>query len=529
MIFQRPSLLGSYIISYIIAYNRIKINLHIKDLFVYLRIKPYHIMQKIYTFSLELSMKLLNNVTEIHGFNGQWDVIEKREGHSLKQLKSIATVNSIGASTRIEGSRLTDDEVRVLIDKLKISKLEERDEQEVAGYFEALDTISESYKDIEINEGNIKNLHNILMKYCEKDHWHKGNYKQVSNSVEANLPDGTKQIIFRTAEPGIPTENAMKNLIEWYKLDNETHPIIKSSAFVYDFLSIHPFQDGNGRLSRLIGTLLLLRHGYSWIQYVSFEHEIESRKSEYYQILMSTQKQRPGENISQWIFFFIDCMKNIQNKLLNKLENKEKSNINLSPRDKSILNFIENHPGSKSGEISKKLDIPLPTVKKLLAQMVNEKLIQKFGLGAGTNYSTEISGILNTNLMFNLTNNNRLKDFLLVKSQSFIEIKKIILTPLFNWQKPDDWSIKLMNNGLYFKVSCEKPDKSSYSQTYTISEYNSEYFFQPIFNLNAPINIPLSIKGKKTNFNEFPMKITIELFGSVSKFDFDVMFVYDEF
>src|ERR1035437_4058024 len=142
--------------------------------------------QTIHTFSLELNMKLMNDLSKVDRFDASWTQIEKREGQTLKQLKAIATVRSVGASTRIEGSKMTDAEVEALIEKLKISKLEERDEQEVAGYFEALDTIAESYKDIEITAGNIKNLHKILMSHCEKDEWHRGNYKQVSNAVEAN-------------------------------------------------------------------------------------------------------------------------------------------------------------------------------------------------------------------------------------------------------------------------------------------------------------------------------------------------------
>lgn len=165
---------------------------------------------------------------------------------------------------------MTDEEVKLLIEKLEVSKLEARDEQEVAGYFEALDTICENYNDIEVSEGDIKNLHNILMRHSEKDKWHKGNYKQTSNAIGATYIEGSKQIVFKTTEPGLPTEEAMKMLMEWFRTDNETLPVLKAALFVYDFLSIHPFQDGNGRLSRLLATLLLLKHGYSWIQYVSF-------------------------------------------------------------------------------------------------------------------------------------------------------------------------------------------------------------------------------------------------------------------
>jgi Fic family protein len=340
---------------------------------------------KIHTLILDLDMKLMTELSKIDRFDASWATIEKREGHSLKQLKSIATVRSVGASTRIEGSRMTDDEVAVLIEKLSISKLEERDQQEVMGYFEALDTITENHESIGISESQIKNLHKILMHHGEKDSWHRGNYKQVSNAVEANLVDGTKQIIFRTTDPGLPTQNAMMQLFEWYHSDQETIPLIKAAVFVYEFLSIHPFQDGNGRLSRLLGSLLLLKNGYSWIQYVSFEHEIESRKSEYYKVLMQTQQDRPGENVTAWLTFFISCLINIQEQLLTKLE-ESRTEQNVSQRDKRIIFFIQNHPGCGSSEIAKKLDMALPTVKKSLQELVANEILTKEGQGKATVY-----------------------------------------------------------------------------------------------------------------------------------------------
>jgi Fic family protein len=345
--------------------------------------------QNIYTFSLDLTMKLMSEISRVDRFDASWSQIEKREGQTLKQLKAIATVRSVGASTRIEGSKMTDEEVRVLIEKLEVAKLEERDEQEVMGYFETLDTIADSYRDIDITEGNLKNLHKILMRYSAKDEWHRGDYKQMSNQVEATHLDGTKATIFRTTEPGLATEEAMAKLIVWYHTDTATLPIVKVALFVYDFLSIHPFQDGNGRLSRLLATLLLLRSGYSWIQYVSFEHEIESRKAEYYRILMQTQRQRPGEPVDEWLGFFLDCLLNIQVQLTDKLTKTAEAAMYLAPREKNILAYIENHPGSKSGEIAEKLNIPLPTVKKMLATMVANKTILKYGIGKGTNYVIE--------------------------------------------------------------------------------------------------------------------------------------------
>ena len=343
-------------------------------------------MDTVHNLKIKLNWKLITTISEIDRFDAKWTAIEKKEGKSLKQLKAIATVRSVGASTRIEGSKMSNEEVDVLLNDLTIDKLEDRDSQEVAGYFEVLDFIGENYENINITENPLKNLHNILLKHSEKDAWHKGNYKQLSNSVEATLPDGTKQIIFETTTPGIQTEDAMRAMFEWYTNDTETHPLVKTAIFCYEFVSIHPFQDGNGRLSRLLSSLLLLQNGYKWIQYVSLEHEIENRKIEYYQELRKCQANRPNEEVTSWVYFFFDSLCNIQNQLMEKIENQG-TESKLSPKEKSILVFIADHPGSKSGEIASKLDIPNPTVKRILSELVKNNLIEKFGSGPGTNYA----------------------------------------------------------------------------------------------------------------------------------------------
>lgn len=341
---------------------------------------------EVYNFKVTIDWKLINLISEIDRFDANWTAIERKEGQSLKELKSIATVRSVGASNRIEGNKMSDEEVDVLLQKIDITKLTDRDSQEVVGYFEVLDLISESYKNIDLSESHIKSLHNILMKYSTKDQWHKGNFKVHSNAVEASFPDGTRQIIFQTTEPGFATEDSIRNLFNWYNLEAEVHPLIKIAALVYDFLSVHPFQDGNGRLSRLISTLLLLKNGYKWIQYVSFEHEIEYRKNEYYQVLRSCQAQRPNEDITVWVQFFLNCLSKIQSQLLMKL-NQNGAENQLSARQKSIFTIIQNRPNISSGEISEKLAIPLPTVKRMLSELINKGLIEKQGRGRSVSYT----------------------------------------------------------------------------------------------------------------------------------------------
>ena len=341
--------------------------------------------EQVHTLRVTLDWALLGIISKLDRFDASWVAIERREGQTLKQLKAIATVRSVGASTRIEGSRMSDEEVDVLLQNTDISKLEDRDAQEVVGYFQVLELISESYADIDITENSLKGLHTHLLRFSRKDEWHRGNYKQQSNAVEASLPDGTKQIIFQTTTPGFATEDAMRELVAWYHRDDATHPLVKCALFAYAFLSVPPLQDGNGRLSRLLATLLLLRHGYVWIQYVSLEHEIENRKTEYYRELQKCQSQRPGENTSSWLLFFFNALLNVQQQLMQKL-NQQETDAQRSPREKSILAFIGNYPGCKSGQIAEKLAVPAPTVKRILAELATQKLVEKQGRGSATVY-----------------------------------------------------------------------------------------------------------------------------------------------
>jgi Fic family protein len=339
----------------------------------------------ILTEVLNIDWKLINLISEIDRFDASWQAIERREGQSLKELKSIATVRSVGASTRIEGSKLSDEEVDILLKNMDISKLEERDQQEVVGYFEVLDLIDENHEDIEVSENSLKNLHNQLLKYSKKDEWHKGIYKQHVNAVEAHLPDGSRQVIFQTTPPGFATDDAMREMVFWYETDTDTHALVKCAVFCYEFVSIHPFQDGNGRLSRLLATLLLRKNGYQWIRYISLEHEIESQKTAYYRVLRACQSQRPCEDVTEWVVFFLSCLKNIQEALMLKL-NALGVEQSISAKERHLLLIIESNPGIKTAGISRKLAVSNSTVKRMLDNLITAKLVERQGVGPGSYY-----------------------------------------------------------------------------------------------------------------------------------------------
>jgi Fic family protein len=472
-------------------------------------------------------MVLAQELSQLDRFDAQWQTIERREQKTLKELKTIATVRSIGASTRIEGSKLSDAEVEVLIENLDIHKLTERDQQEAAGYYDTLNLITESYRDIAITEASIKHLHKTLMKHSTKDSYHRGNYKINPNRVERTEADGTKATIFETTAPGWPTQEAMEGLVAWYNSDATTHPLIRAAIFVYEFLSIHPFQDGNGRLSRLLATLLLMKSSYVWIEYVSFEHEIEHRKKEYYKKLMDAQRARPDEDVTEWVYFFLNCLKNIQQQLLQKVKEKE-SRQAVGVREQQIYNLVELNPGISSGDISKRLAIPSPTVKRILSDLVATRNLIVHGAGRGTSYSIANTDGVRHDLTIRLTNEDRKKEFTLPQIGSFSRIKKIVLSPLFEWKHPDEWSQKLAQNGLCFTVEAVTAQGIMHSQIYSIASYNDPTYFQPVFVVHPNIVLPDVLKTAGIQKIGYPIKCSIELIGSVDQFDFDVMLVTDE-
>jgi hypothetical protein len=315
-------------------------------------------------------------------------------------------------------------------------------------------------------------------------------------------------------------------LFEWYKNDKSTPAIIKVAVFVYEFLSIHPFQDGNGRLSRLLGTLLLLKQGYPWIQFVSFEHEIENRKTDYYKVLMDCQQNRPGENVDTWLDFFLSCLSSIQDKLIQKLETQQSQNA-LNPREKKIVQFIEAYPGVKSGEIASKLNIPLPSVKRILSEMIADKIISKNGTGTGTNYTAERSVKVKTDLLMKFSSIETEKVFELSNKHAFIEIKKIILTPRFEWKIPDEWAKYLSLQNPTITLEARTISNSLYSQVYAVQAFNSPFYFQPVFEIHNRLQIPTSLFNEVLKQNEYPVDVKIKLSWEGEDLSFDVQLVYD--
>jgi len=342
-------------------------------------------------FDFITNQRITKLIATIDEHRGKWNVVEKRENRYLKELRKIATIESIGSSTRIEGATMTDEEVKQLIKDVKITKLETRDEQEVIGYYEILEFIFDNFSEIKLSENYIKQLHQLLLKHSYKDERHRGCYKNLPNKIVATYPTGLKKTIFDTTEPAL-VESEMFELIEWTNLqwnERNIHPLIVLAVFVYEFLSIHPFQDGNGRLSRLFTTLFLLQQGYEFIQYVSFENHIEKNKKTYYEVLMNAQRKRVTQEdiIDKWLIFFLEGMKTLTEKLDHKYDAFKQKGGYLNERQKKLREFIIEQKTVKSADLSLAFpDISLNTLKKDLQYLRSEQIISAVGQGKGTVY-----------------------------------------------------------------------------------------------------------------------------------------------
>lgn len=263
---------------------------------------------------------IVQMIGEIDEFKGFWKVYCQAPDERLKELKRRATVESVGSSTRIEGSQMTDTEVSAVL-RGNSSRFDSKDAKEVAGCGFVLQEILQSWKDMPLTENIIKQLHRDLMRYCDADASHRGEYKKLNNHVAAFRDGKLIGIVSRTATV-FETPMLMSELVEWFnrQLDEKrVHPLIAIGMFVVTFLMIHPFQDGNGRLSRALTTLLLMRSGYTYTPFSSLERAIEETQQSYYASLHLTQKTISTEapRWEPWLFYFLRSIKR-QIKVLEK-------------------------------------------------------------------------------------------------------------------------------------------------------------------------------------------------------------------
>lgn len=343
------------------------------------------------TESLSITPEILSLISELDEFKGAWRALGTLAPERLSALRRVATIESVGSSTRIEGSKLSDKEVERLLFNIEIRKFETRDEQEVVGYSEVMETVFAHWENIGITENHIKQLHRDLLVHSAKDERHRGEYKTNPNNVSAFNEEGHEiGVIFETASP-FDTPGQMYELVEWTNAalkENHIHPLLVTAIFVVVFLAIHPFQDGNGRLSRVLTTLLLLRSGYAYVPYASLESVIEQTKENYYLALRQTQGTIRDEKPewTPWVLYFLRALKKQKERLQKKIERERIMMDSLPPLSLEILELAKEHSRLTIAQIVKLTGANRNTIKKHLQALVSANHLTQNGTGKGTWY-----------------------------------------------------------------------------------------------------------------------------------------------
>ncbi|MGC4043119.1 MAG: Fic family protein [Armatimonas sp.] len=342
------------------------------------------------------SQELLRLIAEIDEFKGAWRLLRNIAPDRLTALRRVATIESVGSSTRIEGVRLTNAQVAALLSGLETRSFTSRDEEEVAGYAAVMETVFENWEHLLLTENYIQQLHGILLKYSTKDERHRGRYKTLTNNVEAFGPDGESLgIVFETTSP-FDTPFQMAELVIRIRETLEAghiHPLLVIGEFVVRFLAIHPFQDGNGRLSRALTTLLLLRAGYSYVPYASLESVIEENKEGYYLALRRTQGTLKAEqpDYDSWLLFFVRVLHTQKSRLEKKMEREKLLEGDLPELSLRILELAREHGRIKSGELRLLTGEKEGTLRNRLNELVARGLLNRHGKGPATWYTLSLN------------------------------------------------------------------------------------------------------------------------------------------
>lgn len=343
------------------------------------------------TDTLQITPEVLGLIARIDEFKGAWRALGTLAPDRLSALRRVATIESIGSSTRIEGSKLSDREVERLLSNLAIKKFETRDEQEVAGYAELMDLMFRAWEEIPFNENHVRQLHHILLQYSQNDEWHRGSYKTNANSVAAFDENGVQVgIVFETATP-FATPRLVAELLAWVKDEREKavlHPLLIIAIFVVVFLEIHPFQDGNGRLSRVLTTLLLLQAGYAYVAYSSLESVVEANKEAYYLALRQTQGtiRSDAPNWQPWLLFFLRSLAEQVRRLEKKVERERIVLAALPELSLQIVEFAREHGRVTMAEAIRLTGASRNTLKKQLRDLTERNHLEQHGSGRGVWY-----------------------------------------------------------------------------------------------------------------------------------------------
>ncbi len=341
--------------------------------------------------TIQITPEILGLIAVFDEFKGAWRAFGTLAPERLSALKRVATIESIGSSTRIEGSKLSDREVERLLSNLQIGTFASRDEQEVAGYAKVMDLVFSSWQDIALSENHIKQLHRDLLIHSEKDAWHRGNYKTSPNHVVAFDQRGAQiGVVFETATP-FDTPRLMTELVTWLREQRGNgglHPLLAIGLWVVVFLEIHPFQDGNGRLSRILTTLLLLQSEYAYVPFSSLESVIEQNNEAYYLALRQTQGtiRTEAPDWQPWLVFFLRSLTEQVRRLDKKVEREKLVLAALPAHSSRIVEFAREHGRVTMGEAIRLTGASRNTLKLHFRALVEQGRLTQRGSGRGVWY-----------------------------------------------------------------------------------------------------------------------------------------------
>ena len=334
-----------------------------------------------------LTPEIVKKLTLISEYKGEQRLFIEAHKDELKELVEIAKIQSTEASNRIEGIFTADDRLKNLVQEKTTPR--NRDESEIAGYRDVLNTIHENYDYIPINANYFLQLHRDLYKFVGNVDG--GVFKTGDNIIQEEDDKGNKKIRFRPV-PAWETAESVDALCEAFRdAKGEVDPLILNAMFILDFLCIHPFNDGNGRMSRLLTLLLLYQSDYIVGKYISIEKIIEESKETYYEVLQdSSLNWHENENdYKPFVNYMLGVIVNAYKEFESRVELV--TNPNLSKSDR-IRKIIKNHIGTitKSELLEMNPDISDTTVQRTLAELLKKNEIMKIGGGRYTKYTWNV-------------------------------------------------------------------------------------------------------------------------------------------
>ena len=333
-----------------------------------------------------LTPEIVNMLSSLHEFRGKQELYIEAESDILTALLNIAKIQSTKASNKIEGIYTSDERLEALV--MEKAEPQNRSEEEIAGYREVLATVHDSYEYISIRPNNILQLHRDLYGFSSSDTG--GRFKNTDNVIAESDKDGKQRVRFAPV-PAFQTAEAMEALCSEFNsaIDrSEYDPLLLIPMFILDFLCIHPFNDGNGRMSRLLTLLLLYRSGYIVGKYISMEMLIEKTKETYYEALQNSSIgwHDNTSDYTSFVRYYLGVVLKGYNDFQDRVEHLKYRKISKTERLKAV--FEKKLGIIKKSDIATLCpDISETTIERSLKELLESRYIEKVGKGRATGYA----------------------------------------------------------------------------------------------------------------------------------------------